>query len=501
FMLTHQSLWFDEGWSLSYSDASSLLESISKVRELGGEAGDSNRFCPLYPIVLFCWREVFGDTEFALRSLSVFLWIFSVIALFFNVLRIYGKKQAIWSSLILALSSFCVYHSQEVRNYSLLIFLTSLQLFFFTEALYTEESKKTKYFKFGFWLFTAIGLFGNILMVIFSTSLAISYLITYRNLKQWLTWWIPAVLFCVPVFIYYFTLPDATNPTSIPVSRQGFPIIQNALFVIYGLLVGTSYGPPMEQLRGQDRVQVVLNYWPHLLILSIVISIILVALFRVLFISRDSLKYKKLNRFFSLLLVLLFFLSLFFAIATKINFVPRHAFYACLPLAIILPSAFIDRQNSKSTKTSRFSQLGKFAVILLLILNVYSNFQYYFNQNYARDDYRAAAQYIQENKGDSVQSILLWGHLRLLRYYGDTLTLDGTKSELENIKGKNLAQQVNSLSQNAKTVFLVLNREFYWGRKRDAEEEMSSLYALKSQVGFPYFNIYRFTKMANRGDS
>ena len=134
-----------------------------------------------------------------------------------------------------------------------------------------------------------------------------------------------------------------------------------------------------------------------------------------------------------------------------------------------------------------------------MILNIYSLFNYYFNKNYWRDDYRSAAQYLIKNRNSSAQSaqsILLWGTTRLLKYYGDPLTLQGwnlgVKLRKENFEG-NWAEQVESFTNNADTVFIVVNREHFFP-KGSVERGMNDLYTLHSKVHFLYFNIYRFTR-------
>ena len=88
FLLGNQSLWFDEGVSLILSDGS-FEENLSKI--LSRESGDKYQL--LYFLLLFFWRSAFGDTEFAIRSLSALLGVGSVIAIFFTTLRIYGKNR------------------------------------------------------------------------------------------------------------------------------------------------------------------------------------------------------------------------------------------------------------------------------------------------------------------------------------------------------------------------------------------------------------------------
>ncbi|MBC6432009.1 hypothetical protein FM036_14990 [Nostoc sp. HG1] len=237
FLLTKQSLWYDEGLTLSLTDASTLQETIEKVRTVK----NSDRFQPLYFIVLFLWRQMFGESEFALRSLSALLGIGSIIAVFFTALRIYGKKHALWSLVIITFSSFCVYYSQEARIYALAIFICSLQLYFFSAVLVKNEDNQG----ISIWLFsilTGIGVFSNINFCFSTIALCLSHIPIYKNLRQWLQWWLPAAFLSLPPVLYYLTLPGATDPESITVSRLGFPIIQNIIFVLYGILVGTTMG-------------------------------------------------------------------------------------------------------------------------------------------------------------------------------------------------------------------------------------------------------------------
>ncbi|MEH2458317.1 MAG: glycosyltransferase family 39 protein [Nostoc sp.] len=493
FMLSNQSLWYDEGLSLTNSDVSTLQESIARVRYIG----NSDRFQPLYFIVLFLWRQIFGESEFALRSLSAVLGIGSTIVIFFTALRIYGKKHALWSLLILTFSSFCIYYSQEARIYALAMFIASLQLYFFSTVLVKNEGNQG----ISIWLFslfTAIGIFTNINFCFSTIALCLSHIAIYRNFRQWLRWWLPAGFLSLPPVLYYLTLPGATDPESISVSRLGFPIIQNVIFVLHGILVGTTYGPSMEQLRGDDRVQVIFRYWPQILLLVIVGTVIFLALIKVL------LRHKKYHReqhpdyFFASVLVMAFLLGLLLAIVTKFNWVPRHSYYLWLPLAMLIPSAWSQRPGI-SSKRYGVSQLAQIAVISLIVLNIYSLSNYYFNDDYQKDDYRSASQYIIKNQSPSTKSVFLFGNPRLFRYYGDTQTLDGRDlgDQLrKGIKVENFAEKIEKLTNSADIVLLVVNRDYLFPKEL-IEKEMSDLYSLDSQVNFAYFKIYRFPRKKN----
>ena len=492
FMLTNQSLWYDESLSLSNSDASTLQETISRIFNIH----NSDRFGSLYFIVLFLWRQAFGDSQFALRALSAILGVGSVVVIFFTTLRLYGKQHALWSSLILALSSFSIYYSQEVRSYSLLIFLASIQLYFFSQAL-VEKGVNEGNSKWLFGISTATGLFANILMGIFSAALCLSHLVIYKNPRKWLKWWIPAAFFCLPVILYYLTLPGATKPESIPISRQGLPIVQNAIFAFYGILVGTTYGPPQEQLRYEDRIQIVLGYWPYLLILLIVAMVIFIALVITLLRNRNVSRDQRADYLFASLFITSYFFGLIFAMVTRMNWVPRHSFYLCLPLAILIPSTFIRKYRGRRNRAKRQIrfQLPRIATTLLIILNIYSLFNYYFNKNYWRDDYRSAAQYLIKNQDSSTKSLMLRGHTGLLRYYGDTETLHAWEY-LKELKKPHFDIVIGNLTNNADKVFIAVNREHKIdpNRKSLIEKAMSDSYTLNSKVDFTYIKIYEFVK-------
>ncbi|MFN6487597.1 MULTISPECIES: glycosyltransferase family 39 protein [unclassified Nostoc] len=493
FMLSNQSFWFDEGLSLNNSDASTIQESISRVRHIR----DSDKFQPLYFIVLFLWRQVFGESEFALRSLSAVLGIGSTIVIFFTALRIYGKKHAFWSLLIVTFSSFCVYYSQEARIYALAMFIASLQLYFFSTVLVKKKGNQA----ISIWLFsifTAIGIFTNINFYFSTVALCISHFVIYRNFRQWLQWWLPAGFLSLPPIFYYFTLPGATNPESVSVSRLGFPIIQNIIFVLNGILVGTTYGPSTEQLRGDDKVQVMLHYWPHILLLVIVATVIFLALIKVLLRHKKNHRNQHPDYFFACVFVMTFLLGLLLAIVTKFNWVPRHSYYLWFPLAMLIPSVLSPKPGI-SSKRYGISYLAKIAVISLIVLNIYSLFNYYFNNNYQKDDYRSAAQYLIKNQSPSTKSVFLFASARLLRHYGYTQALNGSDLGNQLRKGivdEHFAEKIEQLTSNADIVLIVVNREHLFP-KGLIEKQMSDLYNLDSQVNFTYFKIYRFPKKRN----
>jgi uncharacterized membrane protein len=494
FMLADKSLWSDEGLSLFFSDGSNIQEFIKRIFQ----TETSEKFQPLYFLILFYWRQLFGDSEFALRSLSAFFNVGAVILMFFTTLRLYGKKHALWSAIIMSISSYCVYYSQQTRPYGLLLFVAALQLYFFSKALKEVDTKSNLISRILFGIVTGFGLFSSLFIGIFSLALCLAYIIVYRNPKRWLQWWIPTALFCIPAISYIiFSSSVATDPTKGVFSPLRQPIIANAAFVIYGLLVGETYGPPIEGLRGENKIQILLNYGPQLAVLLVVAILIFIALVIGFIQPFKSKRYKKIDYFFAALFVISFLLAFLFIVAAKKhNWLPRHSFYVYIPIVVLIPLIIRNKYRNPKGIQQVVAKIARPAILGLLILNLYSIHNFYFDKNHQRDDYRSAARYLLENRKPSAKSVMLFGTPNLLSYYGYKETLSLPETNTTNWGKANLAEQVRKVTNDAETVFITLNFESYWEWKNNVtvEKAMSDLYSLQSKVSFTNFTIYRFVR-------
>jgi uncharacterized membrane protein len=482
FMLTNQSLWFDEGWSLYYSGGNTFLESMRRITE----TITSERFQPLYFVILFFYRQAFGDSEFALRSLSAIFGVGAAIFLFLTVLFQFGRKRAVWSLMFFSASSYAVYYSQEVRPYALLMFFISVQLFLFVMMQHANESPHRALWPRLFGVITCLGVLGSIFTLAFTAALCLSDLMVYRGGKRWLKWWAKVGLLSLPALLYhvfFFVSSQYKGPHTTGLTQ---PIVENILFVPFGILVGQSFGPPMEMLRGVDRVQVVLTYWPELLLLFLVIATIGVTILLIIRKQVAASSSSRADHLFVYVSVLSFFLSAGIALLSKFNWQPRHGFFLVFPAVVVFSLAF-DEPEKYGKGFVKVFRFGQVAIILLILLNLVSVFNYYFDKNYQRDDYRSVAQYLTTRS--SIPSILLWGMPELLEYYGDAHTIDG-----RDLNRRNLSPQVREMTNTADTVFLAISREFYWGRTNAVRDAMDSLYSYVDRRSFPYFSIYTFVR-------
>ena len=111
YRLDAQSFWYDEGNSARIAERS--LQLI-----IEGAAGDIHP--PLYYIVLHYWRAVFGESEAALRGLSVVCGVGLVGFAYLIGKALFSARTGVIAAVLVAASPFAVYYSQEARMYGLL---------------------------------------------------------------------------------------------------------------------------------------------------------------------------------------------------------------------------------------------------------------------------------------------------------------------------------------------------------------------------------------------
>ena len=133
YQLEAQSLWSDEGLSLyrAGQPPAELLRGVITVD--GVETRDTNP--PFYFLLLHAWQsaggvgQVAGAGVFYLRYLSVLAGLLAVPLLYLLGRRAFGWGVGLAAALLLAISPFHVWMSQELRNYSLLVLLNLFSVY------------------------------------------------------------------------------------------------------------------------------------------------------------------------------------------------------------------------------------------------------------------------------------------------------------------------------------------------------------------------------------
>ncbi len=115
-----RTLWYDEAYSLLYSQTS-----------ISHEAGAADVHPLLYYQTLHFWIRLFGDSAMAIRLLSVLFGVLTVPVAYALGRDWFGPRAGLASALITAVAPFHVQYSQEARMYALLtLALTSATWFY-----------------------------------------------------------------------------------------------------------------------------------------------------------------------------------------------------------------------------------------------------------------------------------------------------------------------------------------------------------------------------------
>lgn len=133
--ITNASVWFDEAFS-------AYLIQFNYVEIWQFTAADVHP--PLYYWLLKTWSLLFGTTELALRSMSLFFAGLSIVGAFLLARKLFGRSVAALSVVFLALSPILIRYSDEMRMYT----LAAAIVLFATHVLLKALASKKK----GWWV-------------------------------------------------------------------------------------------------------------------------------------------------------------------------------------------------------------------------------------------------------------------------------------------------------------------------------------------------------------
>lgn len=131
--LGYQSLWRDEVDAIRFSTG--IIMDLWQALPQAGHNG------PLYFLILHGWRALTGDTEFALRYLSVAGGVLAV-ALIYRVARQFGwgKNGSLLAAALAATSPYLIWYAQEAKMYSWLCAVILAAVYAFYAALSDQKS-------------------------------------------------------------------------------------------------------------------------------------------------------------------------------------------------------------------------------------------------------------------------------------------------------------------------------------------------------------------------
>ncbi len=127
-------------WGLHEQSLSSdeLLELAIGKKQLHEIIHEPDGFPPLYHLALHGWLKLFSD-DLAARSLSFLFGCLAIVAMWKLAPWLDDAKSRLWATLLLALSPFHIWYSQEARAYALYFLMALLALGFLVRAARTDR--------------------------------------------------------------------------------------------------------------------------------------------------------------------------------------------------------------------------------------------------------------------------------------------------------------------------------------------------------------------------
>lgn len=126
--LDSQSLWVDELATLRRAQ----VESVQNIIHM---ATTIDIHPPGFYIIYFYWFKIFPDSETYFRLLSAISGSLAILAIFMLAMKLYSYKEGLISALLISVSWFPIYYSQEARPYSLLFLFSITSSIFYWQLV------------------------------------------------------------------------------------------------------------------------------------------------------------------------------------------------------------------------------------------------------------------------------------------------------------------------------------------------------------------------------
>ena len=196
-----KSIWLDESTSVDHA----RLSLVDLWRLIA--AWDTNM--SLYYTLLHYWVLIFGESEVAIRSLSVVFAILTVPAIYALGTRVVGREASLAAALLLAVNPFFIRYAQETRAYSLALLLVTVSSYLFLREL-DQPSSSTRA---GYVVVTALSIYAHFFAV-FVLLVQIATLFALRRRAAVSRTWL-AVFGCMAVLLIPIPLLLRGNPDTI----------------------------------------------------------------------------------------------------------------------------------------------------------------------------------------------------------------------------------------------------------------------------------------------
>ncbi len=364
YRLGYYSFWYDEALSITLA----RINPITYFQHYISYMIDP----PLFHLLLHFWSYL-GKSEFVLRSFSLIFGIISIVLVYKVGERLFNKRAGLIGAFMLALSPLNIYYSQELRCYSLLLFLTLLSTHFFIKLL-----KKNEPFSWiGYIIATLLCLYTHYSAFFFIFAQNCFFFFFFKQHKRIINKWIGSNFIILGLYLPWIKV-----------------LIKQIIFGVFtkGLIAWMSKGSLRLIMQTFKIFNMGYNASHKIQLLALLLFMPIIVF--------TFLRWKKNGKNLCLLVFLI--LIPMFTVTLISHFISIYSFRIfiyCSPFYYLILAYGIDNIRSKTVRVALMS----FFIILVFfpIQNYYRNFfpspeKYCREGVHPKHDYRGAAEYLKK---------------------------------------------------------------------------------------------------------
>ncbi|HLF27861.1 MAG TPA: glycosyltransferase family 39 protein [Anaerolineae bacterium] len=222
-------------WDLTFDEAASIWIARKPPPEMIRYLlGAFHEHPPFYYLSLWAWTQATGQSEYALRFWSVLAGVLSVPLIYAWLRRLVDRGTGLLAALLLTLSAFHIYYSQDARMYALIGTLALLSLICLDRIL--KDGRRRWWIGWG--VVTLIGLSTHYFMGLINAVETVFLLVTWRHNRRALKPWL-AIHFGVAALIAVWVLASPglqTTLGNLGVSGRSEPLIRTLRVLAFDVI-------------------------------------------------------------------------------------------------------------------------------------------------------------------------------------------------------------------------------------------------------------------------
>jgi len=464
FHLGHQSFWLDEAVMFQEAMQPTLRQVLGPVAYPEPE---------LYVGLLHFWAAL-GHSDTSLRLFSALFGI-ATIPLFYALFAgMFGRRVGMIAALVLALSPFHVWYSQEARMYALLLFLFTLSTLAFWKALEVPERRR-------YWIIygTATALAGlTHAVAVFVVLAQVLFCVIHVRKRTVLTRLI-ATYAVVGLVLLPVALANIRGLAHSPIAQADKRVsFLTVGYVFFAQSVGFSYGPSIYDLQADTSIAAVRPYWG-----AVVPAIAIFALSFALGVAAVARAYDCRRQLWllSLLLILPVGVPVLVDAMGSMTANPRHVVASLIPFL-----GFIAVGIGSSRR------LGFVLAFLVLLVSGVSLANYYWNDRYAKEDARSAAAYLSSVARADTPILVVAYQEPIQRYLGNFRVYG--RRDIGPAQSATMEATLQRLMGASPELFLVDLRAWHWDPERRIESASNRLFHRSGERAFHGVRVIHYER-------